>query len=62
MCSTFHNIAADHRRHQDNLVRLTRRHFPSQSLYEGQAKDKSTSQKIAECVEQGVSKQLRDFL
>ena len=40
MCSTFHNIAADHRRHQDNLVRLTGRHFPSQSLYEGQAKDK----------------------
>ena len=34
------HLAADHRRHQDNLVRLTGRHFPSQSLYEGQAKDK----------------------
>ena len=40
LVSNAPHLAADHRRHQDNLVRLTGRHFLSQSLYEGQAKDK----------------------
>lgn len=39
------HLRADPRKQHDNIMRLTGRHFPTQSLYEGQAKSKKHSPK-----------------